>query len=133
GIGHVEELAARRRQIVITELPYGVGPERFIARTAEAVHAKKIDGITGISDHTDRYTGQRIVLTLRAGVNPKAVFAQLYKHTPLEERISLNHVALVDGTPQVVGLKRMLELWVAHAIEVVVRRSQHRLTKAEHR
>lgn len=132
----IEEVAGARRrgaQLVVKELPYGVAPERFITRTVEAISAKKVEGVTSIADHSDRHSGQRIVLELRAGVNPAAVLAQLYSQTPLEERFSINQVALVGGAPQTVGLKKMLTAWIEAAVEVVERRTRYRLGRAEAR
>ncbi len=130
GVAVVEDVSARRKAIIVNELPYTVGPERFITRVAAAVREKKVEGITGISDHTDRFSGLRIVLTMRSGVNPSAVLAQLYKYTPLEERFAFNNVALVQGVPHTLGLRALLDHYIAFQVEIVTRRARWRLDKA---
>jgi len=123
----------RSTQLVIDELPYQIGPEKFITAVVEEVEKGRLDGIRDISDHSDRNTGLRIVIDLKAGVDPEAVLALLYKHTPLEQRFSIQHVALVDGEPRLLNLAEMLSVWVEHQLRVVVRRTQHRLNKAKER
>lgn len=123
----IEKVTARRQGIVVTELPYLVGPEKVIERIKDGVSAKKLDGITAVTDLTDRHHGLRLVIEVKNGFNPEAVLAKLYKHTPLEENFSINNVALVDGEPRTMGLKEMLAVWVGHRLEVVRRRSEHRL------
>jgi DNA gyrase subunit A len=129
----VADVSARRRGIVITELPYNVGAERFIARCKQLIGAKQLDGIADIKDLSDRKRGTRIVVECRTGVNPHAVLNELYVKTPLEEGFSVNAVALVDGRPETLGLVRMLQLYIEHRLEVVVRRTKYRLRKAEER
>ena len=123
----VEKVTARRQGIVVTELPYLVGPEKVIERIKEAVSAKKLDGISAVSDLTDRHHGLRLVIEIKNGFNPDAVLEQLYRYTPLEESFSINNVALVDGQPRTLGLRELLRVWVDHRIEVVRRRSTFRL------
>lgn len=123
----VEKVTARRQGIVVTELPYLVGPEKVIERIKEAVSAKKLDGVSAVSDLTDRHHGLRLVIEVKNGFNPDAVLEQLYRHTPLEESFAINNVALVDGQPRTLGLRELLRVWVDHRIEVVRRRSAFRL------
>lgn len=130
---NVEQVSARRTGLVVTELPYGVGPERVIDRLKIAVNAKKVAGIADVIDLTDRHHGLKLVIELKAGFNPQAVLAQLYKHTPLEENFGINNVALVDGQPQTLGLKDLLSVYVDHRLTVVRRRTAHRLGKRKDR
>ena len=130
---NVEQVSARRTGLVVTELPYGVGPERVIDRLKTAVNAKKVAGIADVVDLTDRNHGLQLVIELKAGFNPQAVLAQLYKHTPLEENFGINNVALVDGQPQTLGLKDLLSVYVDHRLTVVRRRTAHRLGKRQDR
>ena len=125
----IENVTSRRKGIVVTELPYQVGPERLAEKLRDAVQSKKVQGITDYQDLTDRHHGLRLVLTVKSGFDPDAVLAQLYKFTPLEESFGINNVALVDGQPRTLGLKQMLEVFVGHRLEVVRRRTEHRLGK----
>ncbi|MDN6148054.1 MAG: DNA topoisomerase IV subunit A [Yaniella sp.] len=129
----VEQVSARRTGLVVSELPYGVGPERVIDRLKTAVNNKKVTGIADVMDLTDRHNGLKLVIELKAGFNPQAVLAQLYKHTPLEENFSINNVALVDGQPQTMGLKDLLAVYIDHRLTVVRRRTAHRLRKRQDR
>ncbi|MCO7271590.1 DNA gyrase/topoisomerase IV subunit A [Cellulosimicrobium cellulans] len=129
----VENLTPRRKGIVITELPYLVGPEKVIEKIAEGVKTKKIQGITAATDLTDREHGLRIVVEVKTGFNPEAVLEQLYKFTPLEDSFGMNNVALVDGQPRTLGLREMLDVWVKHRITVIERRSRYRLRKRSER
>ena len=126
---HLENVTARRRAIVVTELPYLVGPERVIEKIKEAVDAKKLQGISDVADYTDRSHGLRLVIELKSGFNPEAVLEQLYRHTPMEDSFGINNVALVDGQPQTLGLRELLQVYVDHRITVVRRRTAHRLEK----
>ncbi|WP_084101265.1 DNA topoisomerase (ATP-hydrolyzing) subunit A [Demequina sp. NBRC 110051] len=123
----VEKVTARRQGIVVTELPYLVGPERVIEKIKDAVSAKKLQGITAVTDLTDRHHGLRLVIEIKNGFNPDAVLERLYKLTPLEESFSMNNLALVEGQPRTMGLKEMLQVWVGHRLDVTRRRSEHRL------
>ncbi|MBD5787688.1 DNA topoisomerase IV subunit A [Cellulosimicrobium terreum] len=129
----VEDVTPRRKGIVITELPYLVGPEKVIEKIAEGVKAKKIQGVSAATDLTDRAHGLRIVVEIKTGFNPEAVLEQLYKHTPLEDSFGMNNVALVDGQPRTLGLLELLRVWVDHRIDVVRRRSAFRLRKRTER
>ncbi|MBT1181847.1 DNA topoisomerase IV subunit A [Bifidobacterium sp. CP2] len=127
---HIENVTARKKAIVVTELPFMVGPERVLERISEGVKNRKLDGITGAIDLTDRHNGTRIVIEIKTGYEPNAVLAQLFKHTPLQDNFTINNVALVDGRPHTMGLKELLEVWVEHRRVVVRRRSEFRRTKA---
>src|SRR5674476_1008999 len=126
----IENVTAKRKGIVVTELPYLVGPEKVNETISEAVKAKKLSGISNVVDLTDRSHGLRLVVEIRSGFNPEAVLEQLYRHTPMEDSFGMNHVALVDGQPRTLGL---LEVWVDHRLTVVRRRSTHRLTRRRER
>ncbi len=123
----IENVSAKRKGIVVTELPYTVGPEKVIERIKDGVSNKKIQGIQSVVDLTDRHHGLRLVIEVRTGFSPEAVLEQLYKLTPLEENFSINNVALVGGQPRTLGLRELLQVWVQHRLDVVRRRSSHRL------
>ncbi|WP_084037852.1 DNA topoisomerase (ATP-hydrolyzing) subunit A [Demequina sp. NBRC 110053] len=129
----IEKVTPRRQGIVVTELPYLVGPERVIEKIKDGVSRKKLEGITAVTDLTDRKHGLRLVIEIKNGYNPEAVLERLYRATPLEESFSMNNVALVGGEPRTLGLKEMLRVWIDHRIDVVRRRSQHRLTARKDR
>src|SRR5690625_4402777 len=129
----IENITPRRRGIVVTELPYLVGPEKVIEKIKEAVQSKRLQGIAAVSDLTDRAHGLRLVIEVRNAFNPEAVLAQLYKYTPMEESFAINNVALVDGQPRTLGLRELLQVYVDHRLEVVRRRTAHRLTKRQER
>jgi DNA gyrase subunit A len=129
----VENVTPRRKGIVVTELPWGVGPERVKEKIAELVRSKKLQGITAVDDYTDRERGLRLVIEIKNGFNPEAILDQLYKLTPIEDTFGINNVALVDGQPRTMGLKELLEVYVAHRLDVVRRRSLHRRAKAQER
>jgi DNA gyrase subunit A len=130
---HIEQLSARKTGIVVTELPYGVGPEKVITRIKDLVQAKKITGISDLKDLTDRTKGLQLVIEVRSGFNPEAVLAELYRLTPMEETFGINNVALVDGSPRTLGLRELLSIWVDHRLDVVTRRSAYRRRKREER
>ena len=129
----IENVTPRRKAIVITELPYQVGPERLIERIRDAVNAKKVQGLTAVTDLSDRASGLRIVIEVKNTFNPDAVLESLYRFTPLEDTFGINNVALVGGQPQTLGLKRLLEVYVDHRLTVVRRRTRHRLDSSEAR
>ncbi|MDP4013937.1 MAG: DNA topoisomerase (ATP-hydrolyzing) [Candidatus Nanopelagicales bacterium] len=129
----VEQVSARGKGIVVTSLPYSVGPERVIERIKDLVIQKKLTGISGLADLTDAEHGLRLVVQTKAGFNPEAVLAQLFRLTPLEEQFSINNVALVDGRPRQVGLIELLQVFLDHRIDVVRRRSSHRRARARER
>ncbi|HHW82248.1 MAG TPA: DNA topoisomerase IV subunit A [Actinomycetales bacterium] len=123
----VESITARKRAIVITELPYLIGPERVIDKIKDAVQSKKVEGITAITDLTDRAHGLRLVVEVKNSFNPEAVLEQLYRYTPLEDSFGINNVALVDGQPRTLGLRDLLQVYVDFRLDVVRRRTAHRL------
>ena len=125
----IENVTPKRKGIVVTELPYLVGPEKVIEKIKEGVQAKKLSGITAVTDLTDRSHGLRLVIEIKTGFNPEAVLEQLYRYTPMEDSFGINNVALVDGQPRTLGLREMLTVWVAHRIDVVRRRCRFRLDK----
>lgn len=130
---HIENVTARKKAIIVTELPFMVGPERVLERISQGIKARKLDGISGAIDLTDRHNGTRIVIEIKTGFDPNAVLAQLFKHTPLQESFTINNVALVDGRPHTMGLRELLDVWIAHRRTVIRRRSEFRLNKAKER
>jgi DNA gyrase subunit A len=124
------ETIGRRKGIVVTELPYGVGTEKVIERIKQLVQAKKLQGISDLTDLTDKNNGTRIVIEVKNGFIAEAVLEQLYKQTPLEDSFGINNVCLVDGQPRTLGLKELLEVFLQHRYDVVRRRSQFRRDKA---
>ncbi|WP_232679960.1 DNA topoisomerase (ATP-hydrolyzing) subunit A [Nocardioides sp. R-C-SC26] len=127
------ETMGRRRGIVVTELPYGVGTEKVMERIKTLVQGKKLQGIADMKDLTDRDHGLRLVIEVKNGFVPEALLEQLYKLTPMEDSFGINNVALVDGQPRTLGLKEMLEVFLGHRYEVVRRRSAFRRGKAADR
>mgnify|MGYP002713894083 FL=1 len=132
GVTEIEEVGTRQ-VIVITELPYNVNPDNFISGIAEQVAAGKLTGISKIEDESSDRVGMRIVVTLKRDAVPRVVLNNLYKHSPLESNFSANMLSLVDGVPRTLRLDQMLRYYVAHQIEVIVRRTQYRLDEAEKR
>ena len=129
----VETVTARRKGIVVTELPFTVGPEKVISKIKDLVGSKKLQGIADVKDLTDRAHGLRLVIEVKNGFVPEAVLEQLYKLTPMEESFGINNVALVDGQPLTLGLKELLEVYLDHRFTVVRRRSEFRRGKKRDR
>ncbi|MER7803910.1 DNA topoisomerase IV subunit A [Streptomyces parvulus] len=129
----VETVTARRKGLVVTELPFAVGPEKVIAKIKDLVGSKKLQGIADVKDLTDREHGLRLVIEIKNGFVPEAVLEQLYKLTPMEESFGINNVALVDGQPLTLGLKELLEVYLDHRFTVVRRRSEFRRSKKRDR
>ncbi|MGW2179286.1 DNA gyrase/topoisomerase IV subunit A [Streptomyces sp. NPDC001732] len=129
----VENVTARRKGLVVTELPFTVGPEKVIAKIKDLVSAKKLQGIADVKDLTDREHGLRLVIEVKNGFVPEAVLEQLYKLTPMEDSFGINNVALVDGQPLTLGLKELLEVYLDHRFDVVRRRSEFRRGKRRDR
>ncbi|GAB2755306.1 DNA gyrase/topoisomerase IV subunit A [Amycolatopsis magusensis] len=123
-----------RQAITVTELPYGVGTERIIEKITDEVNkSKRLTGIADVKDLTDRENGTRLVIECKVGVNPQALLADLYRLTPLEQSFGINNLVLVDGQPRTLGLKALLEVFLAHRYEVVTRRTKYRRRKREER
>ena len=129
----VERVTARKMGLIVTQLPYMVGPEKVIEKIKENVGAGRLKGISSVQNLTDRVHGLRLVIEVKNGFNPEAVLQQLYQRTPLEDSFSINAVALVGGQPQVMGLKQILRVFVDHRLDVTTRRSRFRLGKCEER
>ncbi len=128
----IETLPNGKSRIIVTELPYMVNKARLIEKMAELAKEKKIDGITDLRDESDR-TGMRIVIELRRDVNANVILNQLLKHTQLQDTFGVIMLALVNNEPRVLNLMQMLKLYLAHQKEVVTRRTQYDLNKAEER
>jgi len=129
----VESVTARKKGIVVTELPYGVGTERVIESIKKLVQAKKLQGVSAVVDLTDGQHGLRLVIEVKNGFHPEAVLEKLYKLTPLQDSFGINAVALVDGQPRTLGLREMLQVYLGHRFDVVRRRSSYRRRKAADR
>ena len=129
----VEKVTPRRQGIVVTELPYLVGPEKVIEKIKDNVQSKRLQGIADVKDLTDRKHGLRLVIEVKNGFNPDAVLEQLYKLTPMEDSFPINNVALVDGQPRTLGLKDLLRVFVDFRTQVVRRRTEFRLGKNKDR
>ncbi|MEO1347606.1 MAG: DNA topoisomerase (ATP-hydrolyzing) subunit A, partial [Cyanobacteria bacterium J06635_15] len=136
GVANMETIEHRgrpdREAIIVTELPYQTNKAALIERIAELVNDRKIDGISDIRDESDR-TGMRIVIELKRDAYPRVVLNNLYKQTPLQNNFGVNMLSLVDGEPQLLGLKRMLEVFLDFRIETIIRRTRYELRKAEER
>jgi len=130
---HVEDIGRGRQAIVVTELPYQVGPERVIGKLKELNEAGKVTGIADFKNLSDRHAGLRLQVTVKPGHNPQAVLGELYRLTPLEESFGINNVVLVNGEPRTVGLYDLCRHYIDHRLDVVVRRTKFRLARAEER
>ena len=129
----IEKVSARRQGIVVTELPYMIGPEKVIEQIKAALDAKKLSGIADLKDLSDHKHGTRLVIEVKNGINPEALLEQLYRFTKLEDSFAINAVALVDGQPRTLTLKEMLEVFLGHRLEVTTRRTRFQLGKASDR
>lgn len=129
----IERVTARKQGIVITELPYMVGPEKVIEKIKDGVQKKKLAGIADVTDLTDRTNGLRLVIEIKTGFDPAAVLEQLYRYTPLDEPFHINNVALVQGEPRTLGLIDLLRVFVDHRVSVVRRRTEFRLARRRER
>lgn len=132
GVTSIEE-SGNRQTIVITELPYQVNPDNMISNIAESVANGKIAGIAKIEDESSDRVGMRIVVTLKRDAVARVVLNNLYKHSQLQTSFGANMLSIVDGVPRTLRLDQMLRYYVAHQIEVIVRRTQYRLDEAEKR
>lgn len=126
----VEEIQ-NRTCLVITELPYQVNPDNLAIKIADLVKEGKLAGIADIRDESSGRTGQRLVIVLKRDAVAKVVLNNLYKHTQLQDNFGANMLAIVDGVPRTLPIDGFITLWTSHQIEVIVRRTQFRLTKAE--
>ncbi len=129
----IVDVTRARKGIEITELPYLVGPERVIAKVKDLINANRVSGISDVKNLSDRTSGLRLVIECKTGVNPELLLEQLYKLTPLEESFGVNNVVLVDGVPTTLGLYDLCRHYIDHRLDVVVRRTEFRLRKAEER
>jgi DNA gyrase subunit A len=129
----VEEDARGRTTLVVSELPYTVNPDNLAERIADLIKEGKLGGIADIRDESSGRTGMRLVIVLKRDAVAKVVLNNLYKHTQLQETFGANMLALVDGVPRTLNLAQFVRHYVAHQIEVIVRRTQYRLRKAEER
>ena len=129
----VEEDARGRQVLTVTELPYQVNPDNLLLRIAELVGEGKLTGIADIRDDSSSRTGMRLVIELKRDAVAKVVLNQLYRHTQLQDNFGANMLALVDGVPRTLTLEQFIRFWVAHQLEVIQRRTQYRLRKAEER
>lgn len=127
---NIEEIQGRTC-LVITELPYQVNPDNLAVKIADLVKEGKVQGIADIRDETSGRTGQRLVVVLKRDAIPKVVLNNLYKHTQLQENFGANMLAIVDGVPRTLAIDGFITYWVKHQVEVIVRRTQFRLQKAE--
>jgi len=132
GVAEIEEMAGNRHAIIITEIPYQVNKANLVERFAELVHEGRVDDISDLRDESDR-TGMRIVVELKRGAQPHKVLNQLYKYTPLQTSFNMNLLALVNGEPRHLSLKRALQIFIEHREDVITRRSQFELDKARRR
>jgi len=129
----IEEDKAGRTMLVVTELPHMVNPDNLALKIAELVTTGKINGIADIRDDSSARTGQRLVIVLKRDAQPRVVLNNLYKHTQLQETFGCNMLALVDDVPRTLRLDQFISYWIAHQIEVIQRRTQHRLDDAQAR
>ncbi|MGC4934476.1 DNA gyrase subunit A [Gordonia sp. DT30] len=133
GVTAIEEAKGGATQIVITELPYQVNPDNMIQSIAEQVNEGKLKGISKIEDHSSDRVGLRIVVTLRRDAVAKVVLNNLYKHSQLQTSFGANMLSIVDGVPRTLRLDQMIRYYIAHQIDVIVRRTRYLLRKAEER
>ena len=129
----IEPISSRRQAIVITELPYMVGPERVQAKIRDLILAGKLDDVAGVTNLSDHTNGLKLVIDCKSGVNPHALLNKLYRLTPLEESFGINNVALVNGVPTTLGLYDICRHYIDHRLDVIVRRTEYRLRKARER
>lgn len=131
-VAEIEDLGKGKSRIVVTELPYQVNKARLIERIAQLVRDKKLEGISDLRDESDR-EGMRIVIEIKRDANPRVVLNNLYKHTQLQDTFSIIMLALVNDQPKVLNLKEILSYYLAHQKEIIIRRTQFDLNKAEDR
>ncbi len=122
-----------RQGLEITELPYLVGVERVVAKIKDLINSGKLAGVADVKNLSDRKSGLRLVVECKTGVNPELLLEKLYKLTPLEETFGINNVVLVDGVPTTLGLYDLCRHYIDHRLDVVVKRTEYRLRRAEDR
>jgi len=132
GLAHIEEMSAGRHRIVITEIPYQLNKSTLVERIAELAREGRLDDVSDLRDESDR-RGMSIIVELKRGAQPRKVLNQLYKYTPLQSTFGAQMLALVEGEPRLVSLKRALQIFVEHRVAVITRRSQFQLEKARAR
>jgi DNA gyrase subunit A len=132
GMAHIEEMGSSRHRIVITEIPFQLNKTTLVERIADLARSGKLDEISDLRDESDR-RGMSIIVELKRGAQPRKVLNQLYKYTPLQSTFGAQMLALVDGEPRVITLKRALQIYIEHRQEVITRRSQFQLEKARSR
>ncbi|MGB7240422.1 MAG: DNA gyrase subunit A [Rhodococcus sp. (in: high G+C Gram-positive bacteria)] len=133
GVVEIEEDSNGRSTIVITELPYQVNPDNMITSIAEQVRDGKLSGISKIDDESSDRVGMRIVVTIKRDAVAKVVLNNLYKHSQLQTSFGANMLSIVDGVPRTLRLDQMIRYYVAHQLDVIIRRTRYRLRKAEER
>jgi DNA gyrase subunit A len=131
-VAHIEEMKGNRHRILVSEIPYQVNKAALIEKIAELVRADRIKDVADLRDESDRH-GMAVIIELKRGAQPNKVLNQLYKYTPLQTTFGVNMLALVDGEPRILPLKRALQVYVEHRREVIIRRSQFDLEKARQR
>jgi DNA gyrase subunit A len=129
---HVEEMSGNRHRIVITELPYQTNKSSLLERIADLVRSGRLDGISDLRDESDR-RGMSIIIELKRGAEPRETLDQLFKYTPLQSTFGAQMLALVDGEPRLLNLKRILQLTIQHRRDVLTRRTRYELEKASQR
>ncbi|MBE9507120.1 MAG: DNA gyrase subunit A [Chloroflexi bacterium] len=131
-MAHIEEMSGRRHRIVITELPYQTNKSSLMERIATLARSGRLDTISDLRDESDR-RGMSIIIELKRSAQPRTTLNQLFKYTPLQSTFGVQMLALVEGEPRLLSLRRALQLYIEHRLEVVTRRTQHELEKARHR
>ncbi len=127
------QITRNRQGLVFTELPHMVGPERIVSKIQDLVNSGKLHGIQGLADLSDRKHGLRLQVECKPNINPEAVLADLYRLTPLEETFGVNNVVLVDNVPTTLGLYDLCQHYITHRLDMIVRRTQYRLARAQER
>ena len=129
----IEAISSKKQGLIITELPYNVGPEKIIGRIKDLVNDKKLQGVSDVKNYSDRRVGLRLVVEIKNGFSPQLVLDELYRLTQLEESFSISNVALVNNQPRTLGLIELCKHYITHRTVVVKRRTEHRLKKAQSR
>nr|XP_061840611.1 DNA gyrase subunit A-like [Nerophis lumbriciformis] len=130
---HIEQLTPKRQGIIVTELPYLVGPEKIVEKVNALLRDDKLKGVASITNFSDRTSGLRLQIDCDVGVNPQAVLEQLYRMTPLQDTFTINNVALVDGVPTTLSLLELCQHYITHRLDIIQRRTEYRLQRAQDR